>query len=163
MSGWQGSIENYTTLLTSSEKTAVKYVDTQLSGGRGMISGLALSTISQVSPVAYAPILDQFLENRRSNRRREAAIGMWRMAPSKSKKLILKQLKREKDDATRAWLLRAAEASTAATAAREADAARNARRAELALARRGRGGRGQSNTGKAPGPRRCNRPRALRC
>ena len=109
-SGWQGSIENYTTLLTSSEKTAVKYVDTQLSGGRGMISGLALSTISQVSPVAYAPILDQFLENRRSNRRREAAIGMWRMAPPKSKKLILKQLKREKDDATRAWLLRAAAA-----------------------------------------------------
>lgn len=106
--GWQGAIENYTTLLTSSEKSAVKYVDTQMSGGRGMISGLALSTISQISPIAYAPILEQFLDNRRANRRREAAVGMWRMGPTKSKKLILKQLKREKDDRTRAWLLRAA-------------------------------------------------------
>ena len=37
MSGWQGSIKHYTTLLTSGEKSAVKYVDTQLSGGRSMI------------------------------------------------------------------------------------------------------------------------------
>jgi len=107
-SGWQGSIKHYTTLLTSGEKSAVKYVDTQLSGGRSMITGLALSTISQVSPVAYAPILEQFLDNRRASRRREAAIGMWQMAPAKSKKAIFKQLKREKDDQARAWLLRAA-------------------------------------------------------
>ena len=106
--GWQGAIENYTTLLMSDEKSAIRYIDSQLSGGRSMISGLALTTISQISPLAYAPTLEQFLDNRRSNRRREAAVGMWRMAPVKSKKAIFKQLKREKDAAARAWLLRAA-------------------------------------------------------
>jgi len=109
--GWQGSIEHYTTLLTSDEKSAVKYVDTQLSGGRGMITGLALTTISRISPVEYAPILEQFVDYRKANRRREAAKGLWRMARAKSKKLILKQLKREKDTQTRAWLLRAAAAA----------------------------------------------------
>ena len=105
--GWQGSIENYTTLLTSDEKSAVKYVETQLSGGRGMITGLALSTISRISPAAYAPILEEFLDYRRSSQRREAAMGAFLMAPPKLKKAVFKQLKREKDDETRAWLLRA--------------------------------------------------------
>ena len=107
-SGWRGSIENYTTLLTSGEKAAVRYIDTQLSSGRSMITGLALNTISQISPAAYGPMLERFLDNRRNDRRREAAVGMWRMAPSKSKKAVLKQLKREKDEQARAWLLRAA-------------------------------------------------------
>jgi hypothetical protein len=107
-SGWQGSIQNYSTLLTSSERSAVKYVDTQLSGGRGMMTGLVLSTISRISPVAYAPMLEEFLEGRRGSQRREAAIGLWLMAPAKSKKSIFKQLKREKDDQARGWLLRAA-------------------------------------------------------
>ncbi|MGC6486407.1 MAG: hypothetical protein ACON4Z_02080 [Planctomycetota bacterium] len=106
--GWQGAIENYTTLLTSDERAAVKYVDTQLSGGRGMITGIVLSTVSRLSPLAYAPMLEEFLDNRRSNRRREAAVGLWQMAPKKSKKAIFKQLKREDDAEARGWLLRAA-------------------------------------------------------
>ncbi|MFN3241253.1 MAG: hypothetical protein ACE37K_07030 [Planctomycetota bacterium] len=109
--GWQGAIQHYTTLLASDEKSAVKYVDTQLSGGRGMITGMALTTISRMSPVEYAPILEDFVDYRRANRRREAAKGLWRMAHAKSRKVIMKQLKREKDDQALAWLLRAAVAT----------------------------------------------------
>ena len=106
--GWQGAIQNYTTLLTSDDKSAVKYVGAQLSGGRGMMTGLLLSSISRLSPTAYAPMLEDFLDNRRAAQRREAATGLWMMASSKSKKAIFKQLKREEDPETRGWLLRAA-------------------------------------------------------
>ena len=106
--GWQGAIQNYTTLLTSKERSAVKYVESQLSGGRDMTTRLVLSSISRIAPTAYAPLLEEFLENRRSSSRREAATGLWQMATPSSKKAIFKQLKREKDRATRGWLLRAA-------------------------------------------------------
>lgn len=106
--GWAGSIDHYRTLMASDEKSAVKFVDSQLSGGRGMITGIALSSIARFSPVEFAPILEQFLDYRKANRRREAAKGMWQMAPEKSRKAILKQLKRERDGQARAWLLRAA-------------------------------------------------------
>lgn len=109
--GWRGSIEHYQVLLRSEEPSAMKYVDSQMRGGQGMMAGLALNAISELSPVAWAPMLVDFLDNRRSERRKEAARGLASMAEPKTNKAIKKALKAEKESDVRAWLLRAAVAT----------------------------------------------------
>jgi hypothetical protein len=109
--GWMGSIENYQVLMRSDEPSAIKYVDSQMRGGQGMVARLALTAISEISPAAWSPILVQFLTNRQSARRLEAARGLTNMAVKKTNKPIKKALKKEKDAEVKAWLLRAAVAT----------------------------------------------------
>ena len=111
--GWMGSIEHYQTLLRSEESSAIKYVDSQVRGGQGMVAGMALTAISEISPTAWAPMLVQFLDNRKSARRLEAARGLTSMAVKKTNKPIKKALKAEKEAEVKAWLLRAAVATNA--------------------------------------------------
>lgn len=113
--GWQGSIEHYTTLLRSEDSSAIKYVETQLTGMRGgFMAGLALGTIAEVSPTAWSGVLIDFLDNRSKARRLDAARGLAKMAYPKSFKAIKKRLKAEKEPDVFAWLIRAA-AATAPT------------------------------------------------
>ena len=110
-SGWMDSIEHYQTLMRSDESSAIKYVDSQMRGGQGMVARIALTAISEISPTAWSPILVQFLTNRRSERRLEAARGLTSMAVKKTNKPIKKALKKEKEADVKAWLLRAAVAT----------------------------------------------------
>ena len=113
--GWQGSIEHYTTLLRSEESSAIKYVQAQLTGTRGgFMAGIALGTIAEVSPTAWSVVLVDFLDNRTEDRRQDAARGLTKMAEKKTFKPIKKRLKAEKETKVLAWLLRAA-AATAPT------------------------------------------------
>lgn len=109
--GWMGSIEHYQVLLRSDQSAAIKYVDSQVRGGQGMVAGLALNAISEISPTAWSPMLVEFLDNRKSERRLEAARGLTSMAVKKTNKPIKKALKSEKEAKVRAWLLRAAVAT----------------------------------------------------
>jgi hypothetical protein len=110
-SGWQGSVESYNVLLRSDESAAIKYVEAQLQGGRGFLTRLAIAQIGAVSPVAWSPILVDFLSNRNDSRREDAAKGLANMAHSKTNKAIKKQLKAEKKPSVKAWLIRAAVAT----------------------------------------------------
>ena len=110
-SGWMKSIENYQTLMRSDEPSAIKYVDSQMRGGQGMVARIALTAISEISPAAWSPVLVQFLTNRRSERRLDAARGLTSMAVKKTNKPIKKALKKEKEGDVKAWLLRAAVAT----------------------------------------------------
>lgn len=109
--GWQGSIKHYNVLLRSKESGAIKYVTAQLNGSRGFLAGIALGTIAQVSPIAWAPVLVDFLDNRNATRRQDAARGLYLMAAKKSGKKIKKRLKKESKPEVKAWLLRAAVAT----------------------------------------------------
>jgi hypothetical protein len=110
--GWQGSIEHYNTLLRSEDPSAIKYVQSQLSGRTGgFIAGTALSTIAEVSPTAWSVVLIDFLDNRNEARRKDAARGLAKMAYPKTFKAIKKRLKAEKEAEVFAWLLRAAAAT----------------------------------------------------
>lgn len=106
-----GSINHYQVLLRSDDSTAIKYVDSQMRGGQGMISGLALTAIGESSPIAWSGLLVQFLDNRDPARRFEAARGLAGMAHDKTFSAIKKALKNEKEAKPRAWLLRAAVAT----------------------------------------------------
>ncbi|MGK0300509.1 MAG: hypothetical protein ACI89X_001379 [Planctomycetota bacterium] len=106
-----GSIEHYQTLLRSEESSAIKYVDSQVRGGQGMMARLALTAISEISPTAWSPMLVQFLTNRNDERRLEAARGLTSMAVKKTHKPVKKALKNEQEAKVRAWLLRAAVAT----------------------------------------------------
>ena len=110
-SGWMGSIEHYQVLMRSDEPSAIKYVNSQVRGGQGMVAGLALTAISEISPASWSPLLVDFLTNRQSSRRLEAARGLTSMAVKKTNKPIKKALKKEKDAEVKAWLLRAAVAT----------------------------------------------------
>jgi hypothetical protein len=106
--GWRGAIEHYTVLLRSDQPAAIKYVETQLRGGRGFMTPIALTSIADVSPVEWAPLLCEFVDDRDAGHRESAARGLAKMADEKSAKAVKKQLRSEKEPAVRAWLVRAA-------------------------------------------------------
>eukprot|EP00904_Undaria_pinnatifida_P001913 jgi/Undpi1/11722/HiC_scaffold_37.g14017.m1 len=102
------AMNHYRTLLRSDEPSAIKFVETQLRNDRGWLKNIALRLIGEMSPTEWSKILVAELGEREAATRESAARGLYSLSHDKTNKAIRKQLRVEKEDDVRAWLVRAA-------------------------------------------------------
>ena len=103
----RNAMTHYGTVLRSDERSALDYIEVQMRGS-GWMRRMVLRSIGRLSPQEWARLLVENLAERDARTRESAARGLEQLAAPKALRAVRKQLRSEKEDGPRGWLVRAA-------------------------------------------------------